>query len=100
LPICKPPQGQTFGKSVPPVPKKPGITEFTDYSLDELANYIDWTPFFQTWELRGHYPAILDDKVVGKEARKLLDDAKRLLDRIIKENIFTAKGVLGLFPAN
>jgi 5-methyltetrahydrofolate--homocysteine methyltransferase len=55
---------------------------------------------FQTWELRGHYPAILDDKVVGKEARKLLDDAKQLLDRIIREKVFTARGVMGLFPAN
>ncbi len=82
-----------------PAPRTPGITEFQDYSLDELSHYIDWTPFFQTWELRGHYPAILDDKTVGKEARKLLDDAKRLLDDIVRNKRFVAKGVVGIFPA-
>src|SRR5262249_13711269 len=88
-----------WAKTSPPRPKVLGITEFADYSLDELANYIDWSPFFATWELRGHYPAILDDKVVGKEARKLLDDAKRLLDVIIRKKAFHAKGVVGLFAA-
>jgi 5-methyltetrahydrofolate--homocysteine methyltransferase len=83
----------------PPQPRTPGITVFGDYPLDELARYIDWSPFFAAWELRGHYPAILEDPKVGTEAKKLLDDARRLLDRIIREKPFRASGVLGLFPA-
>jgi 5-methyltetrahydrofolate--homocysteine methyltransferase len=84
----------------PTPPRKPGITLLADYPLDELAGYIDWSPFFQAWELRGHYPAILEDPKVGPEARKLLDDARRLLDQIIKGKPITASGVLGLFPAS
>jgi 5-methyltetrahydrofolate--homocysteine methyltransferase len=85
---------------VPPRPAKPGVTVLTDYPLDELVEYIDWTPFFAAWELKGRYPAILDDARVGTEARKLLDDARRLLDRIVKEKAIRAGGVLGLFAAN
>ncbi|MSR06783.1 MAG: methionine synthase [Gemmatimonadetes bacterium] len=84
----------------PVKPAKLGITVLADYSLEELIPYIDWTPFFATWELKGRYPAILEDKKVGVEAKKLLDDAKRLLDRFVKEKPVRASGVLGLFPAN
>jgi 5-methyltetrahydrofolate--homocysteine methyltransferase len=84
----------------PPVPKKLGIEVFEDYPLQELADCIDWTPFFIAWELAGKYPRILTDKVVGEEASKLHEDAKAMLDKIIKEKWFSAKGVFGLFPAN
>jgi 5-methyltetrahydrofolate--homocysteine methyltransferase len=85
---------------VPPAPRKPGITVFEDYPLDELTRYIDWTPFFITWEMKGRYPAILKDEKAGVEATKLFDDSQKLLKRIIQEKLFTAKGVVGLFPAN
>lgn len=68
--------------------------------LETLRNYIDWTPFFIAWEMKGRYPDILDDPKAGTEARKLFEDANRLLDKIIKENLLQAKGVAGLFPAN
>jgi 5-methyltetrahydrofolate--homocysteine methyltransferase len=84
----------------PPAPMQPGLTVFDDYPLAELREYIDWTPFFSTWELAGRYPAILDDAVVGSEARKLLADANAMLDRIIAERWLTARGVIGLWPAN
>src|SRR3989337_1596885 len=83
----------------PPAPRKPGITVFEDYALDELTRYIDWTPFFITWEMKGRYPAILKDEKTGTEATKLFNDAQALLKRIIQEKLFTAKGVVGLFPA-
>ncbi len=83
----------------PPAPLQPGITAFDDYPLDELARCIDWTPFFNTWELSGHYPAILDDAVVGAQARSLLADARAMLERIIEEKWLTARGVIGLWPA-
>ncbi len=84
----------------PPRPAFIGLRVFEDYFLDELRQYIDWTPFFRTWELAGRYPKIFDDEVVGSEARKLYDDAQAMLDRIIKEKWLAAKGVIGLFPAN
>jgi 5-methyltetrahydrofolate--homocysteine methyltransferase len=77
-----------------------GIKVFEDYDLAELAKYIDWTPFFSTWELAGKYPAILEDEVVGKEATKLFADAKAMLKLIIDEKRLTAKAVIGLWPAN
>jgi 5-methyltetrahydrofolate--homocysteine methyltransferase len=83
----------------PPAPRQPGLTVFDDYDLGELAPYIDWTPFFQTWELAGKYPAILDDPVVGAEARQLKADADAMLERLIAERWLTAKGVVGLWPA-
>jgi 5-methyltetrahydrofolate--homocysteine methyltransferase len=83
-----------------PRPVRPGEQSFDNYPLDEIARYIDWTPFFQTWELKGHYPDILKDPVVGVEATKLLADAHQLLDRIVTEKLLTAKAVVGLFPAN
>ena len=84
----------------PPAPRKPGITVLENYPLDELARYIDWTPFFLTWEMKGRYPAILKDEKTGKEATKLFNDAQTLLKRIISEKLLVAKGVVGLFPAN
>ena len=84
----------------PPVPNKLGIEIFEDYPLQELAECIDWTPFFIAWELAGKFPRILTDKVIGEEATKLYEDAKVMLDKIVKEKWFSAKGVIGLFPAN
>ena len=72
---------------------------FDDYPLAEIAEAIDWTPFFQTWELSGRYPAILDDAVVGAQARELFADARRMLARIVDEHWLTAKGVVGIWPA-
>jgi 5-methyltetrahydrofolate--homocysteine methyltransferase len=70
------------------------------FSLATLVPYIDWTPFFQTWELKGKYPRIFEDPNVGPEAKRLYDDARELLDRIVKENLLEACGVYGFFPAN
>jgi 5-methyltetrahydrofolate--homocysteine methyltransferase len=84
---------------VAPAPTFTGTRVFENYLLEELVPYIDWTPFFQTWELRGSYPRILEDKVVGDEARKLFDDAKALLKRIVDEKLLTAKAVIGFWPA-
>ncbi len=84
-------------------PYKPGflgVKTFEDYPVAELVDYIDWTPFFQSWQLAGKYPAILEDAVVGTEAKKLLDDAHKMLKRIIAEQWLTARAVIGLFPAN
>ena len=81
-------------------PKKLGITTLNDVDLAELRNYIDWTPFFIAWEMKGRFPEILDDEKAGVEARKLFDDANQLLDKLIDQKLLTAKGVAGLFPAN
>lgn len=83
----------------PPVPKFQGIEEVTA-SISTLRDYIDWTPFFMTWSLAGKYPRILEDEVVGSEARKLLKDANNMLDKLDKERLLTPKGIFGLFPAN
>lgn len=85
---------------VPPRPSLSGLMKFTDYPLDELVRYIDWTPFFSTWELAGRYPEILDDEVVGASAKVLFDDAKAMLQKIVDEKWLTASGVIGFFPAN
>ncbi len=84
----------------PPIPRTPGITVFDDYPLTELIERIDWTPFFNTWELAGKYPEILNDAVVGTQARELFRDAQAMLKRIVSEKWLTAKGVFGLWPAN
>jgi 5-methyltetrahydrofolate--homocysteine methyltransferase len=84
----------------PPVPRQPGSTVLRDYPLADLVPYIDWTPFFQAWELKGSYPAILQDSVVGEQARKLLADGQALLHRIVSERLLSARAVFGLFPAN
>jgi 5-methyltetrahydrofolate--homocysteine methyltransferase len=83
----------------PPQPAKPGLTVLEDYDLAELRRYIDWTPFFQAWELAGHYPAILTDEVVGKQASELFADAQKMLDRIVAEKWLTARAVIGFWPA-
>jgi 5-methyltetrahydrofolate--homocysteine methyltransferase len=84
----------------PPVPATPGIQVFNDYPLAILRDYIDWTPFFVTWELAGRFPGILSDATVGKEATRLYQDAQAMLERSIDEKWFSARAVLGLFPAN
>jgi 5-methyltetrahydrofolate--homocysteine methyltransferase len=84
----------------PPLPNKLGIEVFEDYPLEELVECIDWTPFFIAWELAGRFPRILNDEIVGEEATKLYEEAKAMLDKIVKEKWFSAKGVCGLFPAN
>ncbi len=84
----------------PPQPNKPGLTVFDNYDLAELRRYIDWTPFFQAWELAGHYPAILTDKVVGPQATELFADAQSMLDKIIAERWLTARAVIGFWPAH
>ncbi len=81
-------------------PSALGITEFLDYPLDELRAYIDWTPFFIAWEMKGKYPQILGDGRKGEEARRLFDDANALLDRIIDERLLRADGVVGLWAGN
>jgi len=83
----------------PPQPRKPGITVFDDYSLAELRETIDWTPFFQAWELAGHYPAILTDEVVGAQASELFADAQKMLDKVIAEKWLKARAVIGFWPA-
>ncbi len=77
-----------------------GVKYFEDYSLEEIAKYIDWTPFFSTWQLSGKYPRIFDNEVVGTEARKLFNDAQALLKEIIANKSLQAKAALGFFPAN
>jgi 5-methyltetrahydrofolate--homocysteine methyltransferase len=84
----------------PPAPRQPGLTAFDDYPLAELIPYIDWTPFFQTWELAGRYPDILDDEVVGTQARELFNDAQAMLKQIVAEGWLKAKAVVGIWPAN
>ncbi len=81
-------------------PNKLGITEFKDFPLSELIDYIDWTPFFQTWELAGRYPNILNDEVVGEAATKVFADAQAMLKKIVSEKWLTASGVVGIWPAN
>jgi 5-methyltetrahydrofolate--homocysteine methyltransferase len=77
-----------------------GLTVLDDYPLTDLVPRIDWTPFFQTWELAGHYPAILDDPKVGPAARSLFHDAEVLLDRIVREHLLSAHAVFGVWPAD
>ena len=84
----------------PPKPGFLGLKVFDDYSLNDIAKYIDWTPFFKTWELAGSYPKILKDSVVGEQARQLFDDAQTMLKQIIDADWLQARAVIGLFPAN
>jgi 5-methyltetrahydrofolate--homocysteine methyltransferase len=85
---------------VAPKPAFTGTKVFEAYPLAELVPYIDWTPFFHTWELRGSYPKIFDDKFVGVEAKKLYDDAQALLKEVVDNNLLQANGVIGFWPAN
>ncbi len=82
------------------VPEKLGLTIYDHFPLTELVDYIDWSPFFHSWELRGRYPAIFDDPVVGPQARDLFDDARRMLDDIVGNDRFRARAVTAFWPAN
>ncbi len=84
---------------VPPVPKKLGLSVFEDYDLSEIRAFIDWTPFFISWEMKGKYPDILNNPNTGPEARKLFDEANAMLDTLIAEKWLQANAVIGLFPA-
>jgi len=88
------------GNCEPVKPTWLGAKTFHDWDLAEIRRYIDWTPFFQTWELAGRYPAIFEDKVVGKEAKKLFDDAQEMLEQMVKEKWVSAHATIGFFPAN
>lgn len=83
----------------PPVAHRLGVQK-VEASIETLRNYIDWTPFFMTWSLAGKYPRILEDEVVGEEAKRLFSDANELLDKLSNEKLLTPRGVVGLFPAN
>lgn len=89
-----------FAASKPVKPTFLGTRSFDDYDLAELVPYIDWTPFFQTWELAGRFPAILDDAKVGEVARSLYADARKMLDLIVREKWFRARATVGFWPAN
>jgi 5-methyltetrahydrofolate--homocysteine methyltransferase len=84
----------------PPVPAFLGLKVFDDYSLEELSHYIDWTPFFHAWELAGKYPKILEDDIIGEEAKRLFEDAQQMLKQIIDEKWLQARAVIGFFPAS
>ncbi|MGV8879313.1 MAG: methionine synthase [Sphingobacteriaceae bacterium] len=85
---------------IAPAPKFLGTKVVENFPLEELVSYIDWTPFFHTWELRGSYPKIFEDKYVGIEAKKLFDDAQVSLQKIVSEKLLRANGVIGFWPAN
>ena len=89
-----------WGNYLPPVPQIVGIQERVPFPLQDLIPYIDWTPFFSSWELAGKYPEIFEDKLVGEEARKLFQDANAMLKKIVDENWLEARAVWGVFPAN
>ncbi len=84
----------------PSIPKKLGLTVFDNVSLEEIRSYIDWTPFFNTWMLKGKYPAIFENPTVGEEAKKLYKDANDTIDKLVTSGTLTAKAVVGLFKAN
>ncbi|MCW6567733.1 methionine synthase [Yersinia ruckeri] len=88
-----------WGNYTPPVAHKLGI-QAVEASIETLRNYIDWTPFFMTWSLAGKYPRILEDEIVGEEAKRLFADANQMLDKLSAEDLLHPKGVVGLFPAN
>ncbi|AOW76409.1 methionine synthase [Colwellia sp. PAMC 20917] len=90
----------SFENYIPKIPNKLGVTVLDDLDLNVIRNYIDWTPFFMTWQLSGKYPLILRHEVVGEEATNLFNDANALLDDIINSKKLTAKAVFGLFPAH
>ncbi|WP_407485070.1 methionine synthase [Elizabethkingia miricola] len=81
-------------------PAKPGITIIEDQALEDLLDYIDWSPFFRSWDLHGRYPDILKDEVVGVQATELFHDAQKILKKLIEDKSLTAKAIFGLFPAN
>ena len=77
-----------------------GIQTLKNYSLEEIKKYIDWTPFFIAWEMKGKYPTIFENEIYGEEAKKLFNDAQIILNKIVDENLLTANAVYGIFPAN
>jgi 5-methyltetrahydrofolate--homocysteine methyltransferase len=81
-------------------PKQLGITRFENYPIEELIPYIDWSPFFRTWELAGKFPQILKDKIVGQQAQQVYEDAQNLLTQLLEENQLQANGVVGIFPCH
>jgi 5-methyltetrahydrofolate--homocysteine methyltransferase len=85
---------------MPPEPAQSGVHTLLDYPIAELRDYIDWQPFFNSWEMKGRFPDILNNPATGEEARKLFNDAQAMLDKIIEEKWIEARGVYGLFPAN
>ena len=89
-----------WAATVPPAPRRLGVTSFPDHDLRDLVPYIDWTPFFRTWELKGTFPKILDDERHGEVARSLYGDAQALLARIVDGRWVTAQAVVGIWPAN
>ncbi|WP_313169936.1 methionine synthase [Stenotrophomonas sp.] len=97
-------RGQRFtcdwNQYTPPTPNQPGVHVFDNYPLEDLLPVIDWTPFFQAWELAGKYPAILTDEIVGPQASDLFKDAQAMLKRIVDEKWLTARAVFGIWPAN
>lgn len=88
-----------WSEYTPPKPSYKGIQPFSDYNLADIRPYIDWTPFFATWELKGKYPAIFDEPKVGPEATRLYQDAQMMLDQIIREKWLVARGVVGFWNA-
>ena len=89
-----------WGGYAPPKPKVLGVQTFNDYPLEEIRTFMDWTPFFHSWQLKASYPRILDDPEKGDEARKLFGDAQELLDRVVEKRWLTARAVFGLFPTS
>ncbi|OUS30948.1 methionine synthase [Thalassotalea sp. 42_200_T64] len=89
----------SFAYYTPKTPNKLGVTVLDNLDLNEVRKYIDWTPFFLTWQLSGKYPKILQHELIGEEATKLFDDANAMLDQVINDNTLQAKAVFGLFPA-
>ncbi len=83
-----------------PIPNQLGITVLNEIKIEEITQYIDWTPFFSSWQMKGKYPAILEDDVIGVEAQKLYDDANRMLEKIINDKNIKAKAIFGIFSAN
>ena len=93
-------QQTEWNQNIVKTPNFTGIKVFNDISLEEIKDYIDWTPFFQTWDLHGRYPAILEDKIVGEEAKNLLADAHEMVKKVITEKWLDNKAVIGIWPAN
>jgi 5-methyltetrahydrofolate--homocysteine methyltransferase len=89
-----------WSEYTPPRPAKPGVHEFRQIPISEIRPYIDWTPFFQAWEVPGKYPDLFEDETVGEHARALFDDATAMLDRMEREQLIEARAVVGLFPAS
>lgn len=89
-----------FSENTISIPRAPGIHVFDKIALSELVPYVDWTPFFQSWELAGRYPLILRDEIVGEQATQLFHDAEKMLDRLIRDEQLEARAIVGLFEAN